>query len=149
MKNEPKIVDLIQKRGYRMTRQRRLVLAILQSSQEHLDADSLYSQAKKLDPQISLATVYRSLALLKENGFIEEHRLGQDHGHFEVIPKAPHYHFTCIRCGEVIEFSFPELENLASRLEKQRELQVKQITLDVRGLCAPCLKKDTGNEDSE
>ena len=93
--------------GRRLTRQRRLVLRVLEESREHLDAERLYDLATSLDPNISLATVYRTLAILKEMGLVEEHRLGEGHAHFEATRSTPHYHFTCTACGRVNEFDVP------------------------------------------
>ena len=89
--------------GRRLTPQRRLILQVLEESSSHLDADALYEQVKARDPEVSLATVYRTLAVLREIGLVETTRLGQDHGHYETVRDAPHYHFTCLKCGEVID----------------------------------------------
>ncbi len=123
---------------YRLTRQRRLVLDILQNSQEHLDAETLYERAKARDTRISLATVYRSLALLKEAGLVREYRLGENHGHFETVRASPHHHFTCIQCGQVIELEAPQISEMAVRLCENQGLQVKQFHLHLSGYCANC-----------
>ncbi len=73
--------------GQRLTRQRKLVLDVVSDSQEHLDAETIYQLARERDENISLATVYRSLAYLKATGLIQEHNLGEDHGHFEFDPR--------------------------------------------------------------
>jgi Fe2+ or Zn2+ uptake regulation protein len=124
--------------GRRLTRQRRLVLQVLEESGEHLDAEGLHDQAKSLDPNISLATVYRTLAVLKEMGLVEEHRLGEGHAHFEATRSTPHYHFTCSACGRVIEFDAPQVAEVLQRLSKQKGLLVTGAHLLVTGRCARC-----------
>jgi Fur family transcriptional regulator, ferric uptake regulator len=124
--------------GYRLTRQRRLVLDILQDSREHLDAETLYERAKARDARISLATVYRSLALLKEAGLVQEYHLGKNHGHFETIQASPHHHFTCIQCGQVSEFEAPQISEMAVRLCESQGLQVLRINLHLSGYCTNC-----------
>ena len=122
----------------RMTRQRRLVFEILQSSAAHLDAESVFELAKIRDAKISLATVYRSLAWLKEAGLIQEHRLGENHAHFETTATTPHYHFSCLRCGKVVEFEAAEVREISRQLCAREGLQVTDIHLHLSGLCAEC-----------
>jgi Fur family ferric uptake transcriptional regulator len=124
--------------GRRLTRQRRLVLKVLEESREHLDAEELHDRAKALDPNISLATVYRTLVVLKEMGLVEEHRLGEGHAHFEAPRESPHYHFTCSRCGRVIEFDAPEMKQVVRRLTRKEGVQVTSAHLILGGRCAQC-----------
>lgn len=131
-------LEAIRARGRRLTRQRRLVLEIFAAHAGHLEADRVYQLAKERDPHISLATVYRSLALLKEIGLVQEHRLGQDHGHFEASPTDPHYHFTCLRCQRVIEFDAPQVKMIAQDLSEREGLRITDIHLLLSGYCAQC-----------
>ena len=71
--------DTFRATGRRLTSQRRLILGVLEESDVHLDAETLFVRAKTRDPDISLATVYRTLAVLKEMGLVEEHSLGEEH----------------------------------------------------------------------
>ncbi len=131
--------------GRRLTRQRRLVLKVLEESQGHLDAEGLHDRAKALDPNISLATVYRTLVVLKEMGLVEEHRLGEGHAHFETTQRTPHYHFTCSGCGRVIEFDAPQVAEVLRRLSAQKGLQVTGAHLLVTGWCAQCREEGKTN----
>ncbi|HEC34036.1 MAG TPA: transcriptional repressor, partial [Chloroflexi bacterium] len=85
-----------------------------------------------------LATVYRTLALLKEAGLVEEHRLGEDHAHFEAVRETPHYHFTCLECGRVVEFDAPQVMEVVRVLSEREELQVTDVHLFLGGYCARC-----------
>lgn len=129
----------ISNRQHKLTRQRRLVLETLQQSREHLDASELYQLVKTRDPKISLATVYRTLALLKEMGLVSEQHLGEEHGHFEMLPQTPHYHFTCQHCGRVIEFELPDLAEALQRIADQQGLYIQSVQLALDGLCDSCL----------
>jgi len=124
--------------GLRLTRQRQLIMEVLQDSQEHLDADMLHTKAKARDPNISLATVYRTLAVLKEMGLVEEHSLGEDHAHFEAVQGEPHYHFTCLACGQVIEFDAPQVMELVDKLSRREKLEITDVHLFISGYCAQC-----------
>jgi Fe2+ or Zn2+ uptake regulation protein len=133
-----RLQDALQSAGRRLTPQRRLILQVLEESDGHLDADALYDQVKARDPDVSLATVYRTLAVLREIGLVEEHRLGEDHGHYEAVRQGPHYHFTCLRCGTVIEFDTPLVAQIEQALREQEGVQVTSTYLHVSGYCALC-----------
>ncbi|MBN1400812.1 MAG: transcriptional repressor, partial [Anaerolineae bacterium] len=124
--------------GRRLTAQRRLILRALEEGGGHVDADALYMRVKARDPDISLATVYRTLALLKELGLVEEHRLGEDHGHYETVRDEPHYHFTCLRCGQVIEFDAPLVAQIERELSAREGLRIVSTHLHISGTCARC-----------
>ena len=130
--------DALRATGKRLTPQRRLILQVLEESNGHLDADALYERVKARDPNVSLATVYRTLAVLREIGLVEEHRLGQDHGHYEAVREEPHYHFTCLRCGKVIEFDTPLVAQVEQELCEQKGVRVTSTHLHVSGYCAQC-----------
>jgi len=132
------LCETLHSSGRRLTRQRRLLLKLLEESREHLDAAGLYDRAKAQHPNISLATVYRTLAVLKEMGLVEEHRLGEGRAYFETTQKTPHYHFTCSGCGCVIEFDAPQVAEVLRRLSEQKGLQVTGAHLLVTGRCAQC-----------
>ena len=108
------------------------------SNPGHLDAEAIHDQVKIQDPRISLATVYRTLALLKRLGLVAEHSLGEDHGHFEAASAAPHYHFTCLRCKRVIEFEAPAVMQIVRKLAEQEGLQVTETHLTLSGYCRDC-----------
>ncbi len=138
MTDEERFSQALRAERRRLTRQRRLVMDILNESNEHLDAETLYSQAKARDPNIGLATVYRTLALLKDMGLVEEHKLGEEHAHFEAMSASPHYHFTCLACGRVIEFEAPQLQAITGELSEREGVRVTEVTLSLSGYCAKC-----------
>ena len=130
--------DILQAAGRRLTAQRCLILEVLEKSAEHLDADALYDQARTRDPDISLATVYRTLAVFKDMGLVEEHRLGEEHGHYEPVRDQPHYHFTCLECGKVIEFDTPLVAQIQRELSEQEGVRVTGAHLHLSGYCTQC-----------
>jgi Fe2+ or Zn2+ uptake regulation protein len=133
-----RLQDALRGAGRRLTPQRRLILQVLEESNGHLGADALYDRVRARAPDVSLATVYRTLAVLREIGLVEEHRLGEDHGHYEAVRQEPHYHFTCLRCGKVIEFDTPLLAQVERNLHEQEGVQVTSTQLHVSGYCAQC-----------
>ncbi|MDY6877607.1 MAG: transcriptional repressor [Chloroflexota bacterium] len=149
--NEPNdhVRDTFRAAGRRMTRQRRLVLRVLEESNGHLEAEAVYLRAKARDTHVSLATVYRTLAVLKEMGLVEEHRLGEEHGHYEAVREGPHYHFTCLDCGQVIEFDTPLVAQIEQELGTQEGVRVTGAHLHLSGYCAQCQTKAGGQSNNE
>jgi Fe2+ or Zn2+ uptake regulation protein len=130
--------DIFRAAGRRLTSQRRLILEVLRNSDKHLDAEALHDRVKAHNPDISLATIYRTLAVLKEMGLVEEHRLGEEHCHYEQVQDEPHYHFTCLGCGKVIEFDAPLVAQIKRELNEREGVQVTNAHLHLSGYCAQC-----------
>lgn len=132
------LTEALRGSGRRATRQRSLVFDLVRRIPGHPDAKTLFIKAKARDPHISLATVYRTLALLKRTGFVEEDRLGESHAHFEAAGEIPHFHFTCLKCGRIIEFETTVLDRLKSALEKDHNADIRKIHISASGYCAGC-----------
>src|ERR1041385_7205787 len=94
-------------RGVRLTHQRRTILSVVETAKQHLDAAQILRHARKLDAGIDRVTVYRTLALLKRHGLIDEldlmHMQGEKH-FYERRPQRDHIHMACLRCGKIMEF---------------------------------------------
>ncbi|MEM9750057.1 MAG: Fur family transcriptional regulator [Pseudomonadota bacterium] len=115
------IIRRCEKRGLRMTDQRRVVARVLSASQDHPDAEELYRRASAIDPKISIATVYRTVKLFEDAGILERHEfrhVNETHGRarYEDAERAHHDHLIDINTGEVIEFVDPEIEELQRKL---------------------------------
>jgi Fur family peroxide stress response transcriptional regulator len=141
--------DVFRAAGRRLTSQRRLILEVLEESDAHLDAEALHDQVRLQNPDISLATVYRTLAVLKEMGLVEQHRLGEERGHYEPVRDSPHYHFTCLSCGRVIEFDTPLMAQIEQELCEQEGVRVTSAHLHFSGYCAQCQNNAGGHRNNE
>jgi Fur family ferric uptake transcriptional regulator len=129
---------------HRVTGQRRVLLEIIRSRGEHLDAEELHRLARKRYPRMSLSTVYRTLGLLRDLGLVDEVHLGEDHHHYEIKPGAAHHHLICLCCGQVQEFSSPLAERLTAAAAREHNFEVHSVEIDLIGLCARCRKAATG-----
>ncbi len=128
-------------RGVRMTTQRRALIETIQEAHEHLDAAALLVEARKRDPNIDRATVYRTLELLKHLGLIDEldlmHLNGEKH-YYEVKTQSDHLHLACFSCGQIVEFSSPTFDHLKREIAKENRFDIQVIRLEVGGLCGNC-----------
>ena len=133
--------------GKRLTHQRELILEALEESSIHLDAEAIHDRVKQEASDISLATVYRTLAVLKELGLVEAHSLGTDRCRYESAGDVPHYHFTCTACGKVIEFDTVLVTQVGEELSEREGIRVIEAHLHVKGYCAECVKLGGGQDN--
>jgi Fur family ferric uptake transcriptional regulator len=141
--------SLFRSAGLRLTSQRRLVLDVLQDSDKHLDAEALYERVKVRDADVSLATVYRTLAVLRDLGLVEEHHLSPERSYYEAVQDGPHYHFTCKNCGKVIEFDTPLVTQVSQMLREREGVDVISAHLLLSGYCAQCQLTVGGQDEDE
>ncbi|MGH9557891.1 MAG: Fur family transcriptional regulator [Bryobacteraceae bacterium] len=133
--------DSLRQRGVRLTRQRKILLDLIDQSGSHLDAESLYKLAKEKDPKLNRVTVYRTLKLLKEGGLVDELDLmhyGGDQHYYETRLKQEHAHIICLRCGKVEEFFGEPLQKLRRQIELHFGFQILLARTEVGGYCSHC-----------
>ncbi len=122
-----------------MTRQRRLILEILRSTDIHPTADWIYHQARKHIPDISLGTVYRNLNQLKQAGEIMELNYGSTFSRYDGNP-CNHYHFVCDACGRVFDVEMPVLSGIEEEAARLSGMKVTRHRLEFYGYCRECQK---------
>lgn len=122
----------------RITPQRRLVVDILARSDGHLDAHDIYERGRKRDAHLSLSTVYRTLAVLKETGVIRELHLDQEHHHYELDEKDEHSHLVCLSCGRVVEVDSAPFVEAAAMVGASHGFEVASAQVELAGYCARC-----------
>ncbi|MGD1094103.1 MAG: transcriptional repressor [Bryobacteraceae bacterium] len=135
------IQDSLRKRGVRLTRQRRILLDLIDHSGRHLDAESLFQMAQEKDPKLNRVTVYRTLKLLKEGGLVDELDLmhyGGDQHYYETRLKQEHAHVICLRCGKVEEFFGEPLQKLRRQVESHFGFQILLARTEIGGYCSHC-----------
>jgi Fur family ferric uptake transcriptional regulator len=128
-------------RGVRMTHQRRLLVGIIQGADRHLDALDLWQKARQQDPTLNKVTVYRTLALLKKHGLVDEldllHLQGGRH-YYEARTTRDHIHLACLRCGRIQEFESSLFEKLKGQIERERRFRITVVRVEAGGYCDKC-----------
>ena len=128
-------------RSIRLTRQRRVVLQVMDNAPRHMDAGEILIRAQKIDPRITRVTVYRTLDLLKHEGLIDELDLLHLRGHrhyYESHGPRDHIHIACLRCGKVREFESELYEQLKQQIEQDCEMNVTVARTEIGGYCKSC-----------
>jgi Fur family ferric uptake transcriptional regulator len=133
--------NALQSRGIRLTHQRRIILEIIETAKQHLDAAQILRKAAKLDPDINRVTVYRTLSLLKRHGLVDEldllHVKGEGH-FYERRPQRDHMHMTCLRCGKVQEFESDLFDRVKGQVERDCQFHILIARFEIGGYCASC-----------
>lgn len=128
-------------RGVRLTRQRKILLDLIDKTGQHLDAERLFQMAKEKDPKLNRVTVYRTLKLLKEEGLVDEldlmHQAGEQH-YYETRRKQEHAHIICLGCGKVEEFFGEPLQKMRRQIESHFGFQIVLARTEVGGYCPNC-----------
>lgn len=107
------------RKGMRMTDQRRVIAQVIEGAHDHPDVEELYRRASRIDPRISLSTVYRTVNLFEEAGLVTKHDFKDGRARFELIPDEHHDHLIDIRSGQVIEFRNEEIEAIQELIAKR------------------------------
>jgi len=126
----------------RITHQREIILEELRSVTSHPTADELYAMVRERLPRISLATVYRNLEWLAENGIVKKIEVGGRQKRFDGTI-AEHYHIRCIKCGKVDDVSMAPLESLENQLEQSTGYTIIGHRIEFHGFCPSCQHSET------
>ncbi len=121
----------------RLTRQRRAVLEVVRRAHHHPDAAWIYQEVRKVVPKVSLATVYRTLEALVEEGYLVPLTQAGEATRYDAN-LHPHLHLVCERCGAIVdlEVHLPDLKALAQEAHPGVEVRAAEVTY--RGLCPTC-----------
>ncbi len=135
------IKDSLKQAGVRLTRQRQILLDLIDQSGQHLDADRLYQLARAQDPKLNRVTVYRTLKLLKTGGLVDEldlmHHDGDQH-YYETRLKQEHAHVICLRCGKIEEFFGDLLKKMRDQIQSHFGFEIVLTRTEVGGYCSHC-----------
>ncbi|WJH42060.1 transcriptional repressor [Aliirhizobium terrae] len=126
--------ELCAEKGMRMTEQRRVIARILQDSDDHPDVEELYRRSSKVDPRISISTVYRTVKLFEDEGIIERHDFRDGRSRYETVPEEHHDHMIDLNTGHVIEFNSPEIEALQERIAREHGFRLVGHRLELYGI---------------
>ena len=132
------ITERLRERGLRMTPQRMAVLNTLIGSQEHLSAEMIYNRVRVDFPMIGLATVYKTVSMLKEMGEITELNFDNGCALYDGSRSAPHPHFICTDCQAIIDLDEKMLEDLSEVVARRTGYTINHYRLDFFGICPEC-----------
>tara|TARA_B100001093_G_C26436267_1_gene846150 strand:+ start:166 stop:594 length:429 start_codon:yes stop_codon:yes gene_type:complete len=127
-------------KGVKLTDQRKVIVKVLSESKEnygesdHPDVDELYNRVSKLDPKISIATVYRTVKVLEEAGILVKHDFKAGKARYEQIRESHHDHLIDVKTGEIIEFVDEEIEQLQKKVAEKYGYKLVDHKLELYGV---------------
>ena len=116
------MTDIEQKcisKGVKLTGQRKIIARVMSEAEDHPDVDELYKRVTKIDPKISIATVYRTVKLFEEAGILAKHDFKGGKARYEEISESHHDHLIDVQTGEIIEFVDDEIEKLQKKVAEK------------------------------
>jgi Fur family ferric uptake transcriptional regulator len=134
-----KFREFMRSKGLKLTKERQDILNEIGNMKKHFDPDELFIKLKTKGSKVSRASVYRTIPLLIESGFIEEVVRVDRHAHYERVSEKQHHdHMICMKCGRVIEFYSPTLEMLQNEICQKEKFKGIRHTLEILGYCEKC-----------
>lgn len=128
-----RIEQLCIERGLKMTGQRRLIARVLSEAEDHPDVEDVYRRALDRDSKVSIATVYRTVRLLEENGILERRDFGGGRARYDPADRGHHHHLIDVDSGKVIEFADEEFEALAKQMARRLGFELVGQRLELFG----------------
>jgi Fur family peroxide stress response transcriptional regulator len=132
------IVNTLKEAGHRVTPQRLAILRELADTTSHPSVETVYAAVKPTFPTTSLATVYKTVALLKELGEAVEIGFGDGSNRYDVRMPEPHPHLVCMQCRRIIDADLEPLSHLTESLSRSTGFQILSHRVDFYGVCPEC-----------
>ena len=129
-----RIEQLCVDKGMKMTDQRRVIARVLSDAHDHPDVEEVHRRSAKIDPRISIATVYRTVRLFEEASIIEKHDFGNGRSRYEEVPDEHHDHLIDIQSGRVVEFRSAEIEALQEAVARRHGFRLVGHRLELYGV---------------
>ncbi|WP_281950999.1 Fur family transcriptional regulator [Nitrosophilus kaiyonis] len=138
-----RLKEIVKSKGLKYSTQREEILKVLYNSNKHLSPEEIYNEVKKINPSIGLATVYRALSFLENEGLVNSISFGAEGKKYELNRGSHHDHMICLNCGKIIEFYDEELERLQEKIAKKHRFKLITHELNMYGLCEDCTKEES------
>ena len=127
------IENLCGVKGIKLTNQRRIIAKVLSKAADHPDANLVYKRSSKMDSQISMATVYRTMKLFEDANIVVVRDFGDGRSRYEIYSNEHHDHLIDIESGEVIEFVNDDIEELQNKVAKKLGYELTGHKLELYG----------------
>jgi Fur family ferric uptake transcriptional regulator len=131
------IADL-RSRGYRITPQREMIIQAIAHSPAHITAEEIAQQLQEHTQAINIATVYRTLDLLWQEGFACRNDLSAGRSVYATFQHGPHIHLVCRKCDQVIDADIQVLSPLGEKIQAKYDFDPDLDHFSIFGVCDSC-----------
>jgi Fe2+/Zn2+ uptake regulation proteins len=134
------IIKTLRGKGYKATPQRIAIGKFVLHNHAHPTAQRIYREVKKVYPTVSLATVYKTVQILKEAGLIQELNLEKDQTRFDPNME-PHAHLVCLQCKSINDCTDSMISEIVDRMSNEVDFSSEEWNFDIFGICSNCRRK--------
>jgi len=132
------ILDKLKEKGHRITPQRLIILRTLVESQNHPSVEDIFAKVRVHFPTTSLATVYKTISVIKELGEVLELEFSSGHNRYDGHKPYPHPHLLCVKCKKIVDPELSSLAHLTQELVSDTGYRILSHRLDFYGICPKC-----------
>ena len=137
IKSDASAIEALRSKGYKATPQRIAICRIALNSREHLSAQQIYDQVKKIHSTVSLATVYKTLEVLRDLDLVQELNFPKGQARFDSYMN-PHINLICVKCGKITDIDDVTAEEIAKKVAAATKFKPNGQRIDVYGMCQQC-----------
>jgi len=135
-------IEFLRGRGMRLTKERIKILEVIVEWKGHFSAEDICKEVKGKGDGISRASVYNTIGVLVEGGFLRSYNFDNQRMVYEVSGKFNlHNHFICRKCGRAIEFCYPPVSKMAEDISRMLGSRMERWTFFIEGVCKNCLNE--------
>ena len=128
----------LRRKGYRITPQREIIIEVIAHTDDHMTAEEIFAQVQTRTQALNLATVYRTLDMLVDEGLATRINLGEGQVSYATVKHGPHIHLVCRACGQIMNADPQLLEAVAIRLQTEHNFNPDLNHISIFGLCERC-----------
>jgi Fur family ferric uptake transcriptional regulator len=138
MQDLQNLMDRVRQHGFRVTRQRAIILQVLCELDGHVSAEEVFNQVSLHRRDVDLSTVYRTLETLHKLDIVSQTDLGHGCTEYEIVGRRPHHHLVCQYCGQIIELKDAYLAPIAESIRKDFAFDLASSHFAIFGVCDAC-----------
>jgi Fur family ferric uptake transcriptional regulator len=132
------LIDTLRSSGFRITPQREMIIEAIAHQGNHINAEEVFALVQQRTQSMNIATVYRTLDLLVEQGLVSRVDLGEGHVMYATTQHGPHIHLVCRQCGRIIDADQDMLSALKDQLKTEYQFAADLQHISLLGLCSSC-----------
>jgi Fur family peroxide stress response transcriptional regulator len=130
-------IEALRSKGFKATPQRIAICRIALNSRAHPSAQQVYNEVKKIHPTVSLATVYKTLEVLKELNLVQEINFSTGQARFDSY-MTPHINLVCLKCGSITDLDDTTLIEVIAKVTLSTKFKPTGQRVDIYGICQKC-----------
>ena len=137
LKSDASAIEALRSKGYKETPQRIAICRIALNSRAHPSAQEVYAEVKKIHPTVSLATVYKTLEVLKDLELVQEINFSKGQARFDSYMN-PHINLICLKCGNITDLDDITVKEITRKVAAATKFKPTGQRVDVYGICQKC-----------